>query len=226
MARPIRHFIGNQMHHMLNRGNGRAGLFEKPADYQAFQTILQESVRRFSMRPCCYCLMPNHWHPILWPRHERGEDASAFLQWMTMTHAQRWHAYRGTAGTGHLYQGRFKSFPVQSDGHMLKVFRYVEQNALRARLVETAQDWPYSSLWQHDLDVPHRFAPQGRDGSDVQRRVLWRHRLVGALQSTVPWPIPIMFLGPINRWREIRRFVAKCQKKQLGANELFVNLNY
>ena len=63
------------------------------------------------------------------------------MQWLTMTHTQRWHAHRHNAGHGHLYQSRFKSFPIQADEHFLSVCRYVERNALRARLAERAEDW-------------------------------------------------------------------------------------
>ena len=78
--------------------------------------------------------MPNHFHILLWPREEG--DLFRFMSWLTMTHTQRWHAHHRTAGTGHLYPGRFTSFPVQSDEHFfLTVYRYVERNALRANLV-------------------------------------------------------------------------------------------
>ena len=108
------------------------------------------------MRLLAYCLMPNHFHLLLWPREDG--DLSRFMRWLTMTHTQRWHAHRRTAGTGHLYQGRFKSFPVQSDEHFLTVCRYVERNALRAGLVERAEDWRWGSLWarraKDDADRP------------------------------------------------------------------------
>jgi putative transposase len=70
------------------------------------------------------------------------------LRWITVTHTQRWHAHHHTAGTGPVYQGRFKSFPVQTDEHFLTVARYVERNALRAKLVRRAEDWQWSSLWR------------------------------------------------------------------------------
>ena len=65
-----------------------------------------------------------------------------------MTHTQRWHAHHGTSGTGHLYQGRFKSFPIQSDEHLWTVLRYVERNPLRAGLVKRAEQWRWGSLWR------------------------------------------------------------------------------
>ncbi len=124
-------------------------IFQTDADYEAFERVLEEAVARTETRLLAYCVMPNHWHLVLWPR-EDGE-LSRLAGWLTLTHTQRWHACRGSAGTGHVYQGRFKSFPVQDDEHFYTVCRYVEGNALRAGLVERAEDWRWSSLhrWAH-----------------------------------------------------------------------------
>ena len=100
------------------------------------------------MRLLSYCVMPNHWHFVVWPR--RDGDLSEFFRWLTVTHTQRWHAHHRTSGTGPLYQGRFKSFPIQADDHFLTVCRYVERNALRANLVERAEAWQWSSLWRRE----------------------------------------------------------------------------
>jgi putative transposase len=97
------------------------------------------------MRLLSYCLMPNHWHLVLWPRAD-GE-LSDFGHWLTLTHTQRWHAHYHNVGTGHLYQGRFKSFPVARDEHFLQLCRYVERNPLRAGLVRRAEAWQWGSLW-------------------------------------------------------------------------------
>jgi putative transposase len=69
-----------------------------------------------------------------------------FLRWLTITHSQRLHAHRHTTRYDHIYQGRFKSFPIEQDESLLNVLRYVEPNALRANLVERAQDWPWCGL--------------------------------------------------------------------------------
>lgn len=98
------------------------------------------------MRILAWCLMPNHWHLLLWPVHDA--DLSNYVGRISLVHAQRWHARRASTGTGHLYQGRFKSFIVQSDAHFLTVCRYVEANALRANLVRRAEDWRWGSLWR------------------------------------------------------------------------------
>lgn len=146
MGRPTRTVEGGLIYHVLNRANARQTIFEKDADYEAFERILQEAVARVKMRLLAYCVMPNHWHLLAWPRN-RG-DLSRFVGWLTLTHTQRWHAHRQTTGSGHLYQGRFKSFLIQEDFHFLTACRYVERNPLRANLVERAEDWRWGSLWR------------------------------------------------------------------------------
>ena len=121
------------MYHVLNRANARMTIFHKPDDYAAFERVLAEAVERTKTRLLAYCLMPNHWHLVVWP--EKDGELSRFTGWLTLTHTQRWHAHRHTTGSGHLYQGRFKSFPLQDDAHFFTVCRYVERNALRANLV-------------------------------------------------------------------------------------------
>src|SRR5687768_17634345 len=131
MPRAPRIIEDGGIYHVLNRRVGRLPLFETDADYQAFENVIDEVYA--VVRVLAYCLMPNHWHELLWPR--RGADLSKFMQRQTLTHMRRWHEHHGTTGTGALYQGRFKSFPAQQDRHVLSVARYVERNALRARLV-------------------------------------------------------------------------------------------
>ena len=137
---------GGLAYHILNRRVGRLALFDKPADYMAFEKILNEAHERTGIRIAAYCLMPNHWHLLLWPRDD-GE-LSEVMRWVTVTHTQRWHAHRESFGSGPVYQGRFRSFPVQTDEHFLTVARYVERNALRAKLVKRAEQWQWSSLWR------------------------------------------------------------------------------
>jgi putative transposase len=152
MGRPLRAAVGGLIYHTLNRANARLAIFEKEADFAAFEQIIAEALIRSDMRLLAYCVMPNHFHLSLWPRGDG--DLSNFMRWLTLTHTQRWHAHRHTAGSGHLYQGRFKSFPVQSDDHFLTVCRYVERNALRAGLVTRAEDWRWGSLWRsHNSDA-------------------------------------------------------------------------
>jgi putative transposase len=132
--------------------SGGSRCLKKPAEYAAFEKILAEAHVQTRIRIVAYCLMPNHWHLLLWPRHD-GE-LSEVLRWITVTHTQHWHAPCHTAGTGPVYQGRFKSFPVQTDEHFLTVARYVERNALRTKLVGRAEDWQWSSGWRRTQGDP------------------------------------------------------------------------
>ena len=144
MPRSKRITKGNIVYHVLNRANGRLGIFKKPRDFEAFEEIVAAGLERFDMRLCGYCIMPNHWHLVLWPRQDG--DLSTFMKWITVTHSHRWHGSHGTVGCGHLYQGRYKSFPVQSNAYYLTLMRYVECNPLRAGLVRKTGAWPWSSF--------------------------------------------------------------------------------
>ena len=138
---------GGLAYHVLNRANGRLRLFKKDEDYLAFEKVLAEAHARVPIRILGWCLMPNHWHLVLWPR--RDGELSAFMRWLTLTHAQRWKHAHDAVGHGHLYQDRFKSFPIQQDHHLLRVLRYVERNAVRPTLARRAQDqdWRWGSAF-------------------------------------------------------------------------------
>jgi len=148
MGRPLRAAEGGIVYHTLNRANARLAIFADDGDFAAFVRVLAQAVTQHDMRLLAYCVMPNHFHLLLWPRSDG--DLSHFMGWLTLTHTQRWHAHHRTTGSGHLYQGRFKSFPVESDDHFLTVCRYVERNALRAGLVAQAEDWRWGSLRRYE----------------------------------------------------------------------------
>ena len=145
MPRQARVAPGGLVYHVLNRSVAGLPLFRKEADFEAFERIMIEAHDRHPIRILAWCMMRNHWHFILWPR-EDGE-VTAYMRWLAHTHAMRWHVAHGTVGRGHLYQGRFKAFPIQEDDHFLTACRYVERNALSASVVERAQDWRWGSLW-------------------------------------------------------------------------------
>lgn len=96
------------------------------------------------IRVIAFCLMKNHWHLVLWPVH--GVDLSAYMQKLMNRHIRQYLRDYSLVGTGHVYQGRYKAFPIQGDAHLLNVLRYVEANPQRAGLVARAEDWPWSSL--------------------------------------------------------------------------------
>jgi len=145
MGRVGRLDAGEMVYHAWNRANFRSALFKAERHYRDFLAILEEGLAVVPMRLLAYCLMPNHWHLVLYPRAAGG--LSKFLQRITLTHTQRYHARTRTVGYGHVYQGRYKSLPVEMGGHFLTLVRYVERNAQRAALVRKAEDWPWSSVY-------------------------------------------------------------------------------
>jgi putative transposase len=163
MPRMARNTPGGLVYHVLNRAAGKRRMFELPGDFADFLNILGETQERLPMRILAFCIMPNHWHLVVWP--ETDNSLSPFMQRLTTTHVRRWKQYRDDIGLGPLYQGRYKSFPVHTDAHLLVLIRYVEANALRAGLVSRAEDWHFGSLASQET----------------------------ALRSSVtlsPWPIP------------------------------------
>lgn len=146
MPRTLRIDTGEIVYHVLNRATSRLQIFKTNKDFLAFEATLIEAKEKYPMRLLAYCLMPNHWHLVVHP--EKDGQLIPFMRWLSMTHTHRWHAAHDTTGTGHVYQGRYKSFPVQEDEHFLQLVRYVERNALRAGLVAKAEAWPWSSLYR------------------------------------------------------------------------------
>jgi putative transposase len=139
--------------------------------------------------------MPNHFHFVLWPRTD--EEVMAFMKLITGLHAQWWRLRRGTTGAGAVYQGRYKAVPVQADGHLLRVCRYVERNALRAGLVDRAEDWRWCSLWRRQQNSPdlrlsewpmprpanwvdHVNEPGSQDEVEDLRRLIKRGKPIGS----------------------------------------------
>jgi putative transposase len=141
MPRTARDARGGYCYHVLNRGNGRRAVFHKAADFAAFVELLRAASERLDTRLLAFCLMPNHFHLALWPR--RDGDLSAYMMWLTTAHVRRYHQHYHSCG--HVWQGRYRSFPIQEDDHLLTVHRYIERNPVRAGLVERAEDWLWSS---------------------------------------------------------------------------------
>ena len=145
MARTKRICPGGEVFHVLNRAVARLTIFEKPEDYAAIMRVVEETWEIVPLPIYAMVAMPNHWHFVVRP--ESSDQVSEFFRRLTVMHTMRWHAHYKTGGTGHLYQGRFKSFPIQTDGHLLTVMRYVERNPVRADFMELAEDWEWSSAY-------------------------------------------------------------------------------
>ena len=145
MPRVARHCPGGYVYHIWNRGAGRLRLFKKPEDYLAFERVLVEAHARHPIPLLDWCLMPNHWHFVVFP--DDDQQVTQFFRWLTHTHAVRAITHRRVMGMGPLYPGRFKLLPVQTDGHLLTLLRYVQRNPVRAKLAKNASDWRWSGEW-------------------------------------------------------------------------------
>ena len=147
MGRQTRLVADGLVYHALNRGNNRSAVFAGAGDYQTFLRALCQTKERYPFRLYAYCLMGNHFHLVLQPQD--GQSISRILQSLTVAHT--WHFHRRRGGSGHVWQGRFKSPVVAADEHLLTVMRYVESNPLRAGMVSDLAAYPWSSYLVHGL---------------------------------------------------------------------------
>jgi putative transposase len=146
MARQPRIDLGNYVYHVINRANDRQQIFDSPMDYKDFEYLLNEFRETYDIRILAYIVMPNHWHLVLYPKNDG--DLGRAMHWLTTSHVRRHHAKNNTVGNGHLYQGTYKSFMVETDEHYLTVLKYVERNAVRAKLSRTAESWRWGSAYR------------------------------------------------------------------------------
>jgi len=143
MPRRPRRGCGQLVFHALNRAVQNTIIFQRPDEYAEFLGLVREATDRFAVRVLTSAVMPNHWHLVVCPTTDHGLSAS--MHRLGARHAQLWRDRQGSRGRGAVYQSRFKAIGVQSDGHFLRLCRYVERNPIRAGLVAKAEDWPWSS---------------------------------------------------------------------------------
>lgn len=171
MARTARAARGGWCYHVVSRGNRRAQVFHASCDFLAFEGLIVEAQSRADVDLLAACLMPNHIHLVVRPHQDEG--MARWMHWLLTTHVRRFHARHDS--TGRIWQGRYKAFPIEQDGHLLTVMRYVERNALRAGLVPRAEAWRWGSL-------------------------AWRLGLApGPKLSDLPWPLPDDWLDYVNQ---------------------------
>lgn len=123
MPRIPRGQVSGFAYHVINRGNGDATVFHKEEDYRTFLDLLAVAKAKHPVMLLAFCLMPNHFHFLVQPK--TPEALSTFMQWCLTAHVRRYHKHYRSHG--HVWQGRFKSFPIQQDEHLLSVLRYALQ---------------------------------------------------------------------------------------------------
>ena len=144
MPRIARIVVPGLPHHVTQRGNRREAIFFEDGDHEIYRDLLAEQTLKAGVEVWAYCLMPNHVHLILMP-----PDADALGRAVGETH-RRYTNFINARGrwTGHLFQSRFASVPMDYT-HLMRAVRYVSLNPVRARLVPLAADWKWSSVRAH-----------------------------------------------------------------------------
>ena len=113
------------IYHIINRGNMKMQVFDDAEDYEYFLDLLEIATKREKVEIHAYCLMPNHFHLLLVPKEEKS--LSRLMQWVMTSHVRYYHKNNKTSG--HIWQGRYKSFMVEKDSYYLTLIRYIEANA-------------------------------------------------------------------------------------------------
>ncbi len=144
MARIARFVVPGLPHHVTQRGNRRERVFFGEDDYALYRDLMASQRRKHGVAVWAYCLMPNHVHLILVPNREEALGRA-----LGETHRRYSSVINARLRvTGHLFQSRFGSV-VMDEEHLMAAARYVATNPVRARLVERAEDWRWSSVRAH-----------------------------------------------------------------------------
>jgi putative transposase len=147
VSRPLRTEIAEGIYHVINRANERRTLFSNEREYDDFENLLFEGLKKYAVHLYAFVLMPNHWHLVVSP--QKAGALAKYMQWITNAHVHRVRRHTQTVGAGHVYQERYRSIIVQSDLYFLSLCRYVERNPCRAALVDKAEEWQWSSVRHH-----------------------------------------------------------------------------
>ncbi len=150
MARPLRIEFKGALYHILSRGNDGSDIFFSDDDYQTFLGVLKEMSERFEVDIFAYVLMNNHYHLLI---RTNQPNLSKSMQWAGTTYTRRFNLKHFRSG--HLFQGRFKSFIVQNDAYLMQLSCYIHRNPLRAGLVNRLADYRWSSYRAYAYKASH-----------------------------------------------------------------------
>jgi REP-associated tyrosine transposase len=129
------------LHHVISRGNGRMPIFLDDVDYRKFLFILADVLDEYDADCWDACVMPNHYHLALMNRRPNLPEA---LQHLNGEYGTWWNLRHGRIG--HVFQGRYKDQLVQAETYLLNLVRYIALNPVRAGLVKSPEQWPWSSF--------------------------------------------------------------------------------
>jgi len=142
MPRALRYLMDLGYYHILTRGNDRKQIFRCDADYCRFLDIIKEALEMFQINILHYCLMPNHLHLLI--QLLKAKDLPKFMQRILQVYAA--YFKKKYDSVGFIFQNRYKSFYINKESYLLECARYIEKNPLRAKIVKSLFEYPWSSF--------------------------------------------------------------------------------
>ena len=149
MPRPRREDYPGAWHHVMNRGAGRAAIFTSDTDRLLFLDCLAEAAERFRLEVHGYCLLGNHYHLLLL---SGAGELSEGMKHLSGKFTRMFNVRHGRDGP--MFRSRFTSVPINTDGHLVQVSRYIHLNPVAAGLVQRPEHWPWSSAAAYLGPVP------------------------------------------------------------------------
>lgn len=140
MARPLRLEYAGALYHITSRGNRREDIYEDDADREMFLSLLGQVCESFNWWCHAYCLMSNHYHLLI---ETPDANLSKGMRQLNGLYTQNFN--RKHNRVGHVFQGRYKAILIEKQSYLLEVARYIVLNPVRAQMVRSAKDWPWSS---------------------------------------------------------------------------------
>jgi REP element-mobilizing transposase RayT len=188
MARPLRIEFAGALYHVTSRGDGQEDIYKGDDDRRLFLDTLGKVCDRFDWVVHAYCLMDNHYHLLV--ETPNGDLAKGMRQ-LNGVYTQAYNRRHGRVG--HVFQGRYKAILVQKETYLLELARYIVLNPVRARMVRSAKEWPWSSyratagqeegkMWLHTEWILSVFAKQKNQA--IER---YREFVVGGRNQPAPW---------------------------------------
>jgi len=139
------------IYHIINRGTERRDVFLEYDDYDFFLNLLFNSKKLFNTTIHCFCLMTNHYHLLI---ETKEHNLSKIMQYINDKYAKYFN--KKYTRVGHLWQGRFKSYPLFDDAHFWIVAKYIERNPIKANMIEDMSTYKFQSFFQWSYDYIYK----------------------------------------------------------------------
>jgi len=185
MAKRSRLALSGHPHHVVQRGKNQNVIFVTNEDFQGYRAWLGKACALFNVDIHAYALMPNHVHLLLTPHDDNGIDK--VIQTLAMQYRKQFEDIYQRSGSR--WSSRYNAVVIEADTYLFPCYQYIEQNPLRSRLVDTAEEYTWSSFRYNavgladDLITPHdSYLALGKD--DIQRRFAYRKLAACALADS------------------------------------------